>query len=143
MPLGPDRFTKSKQLGALSTTTEYSLWTNDTGNVVELDAAQFNQLTAITCSTNGFWTFDIYAYDSDGVQGDVIATLHYGTASAAGYVGDHVAFVAEDLTLDSTGLAIDDGSGCTIKATLYGTGAMLSADAEITARFAKGMTSAA
>ena len=140
MPVGAERFILKQDLGALAATTEYSLWTNDLGEQVELESAQFNQLLAITASTNGFYTFDIYEYTSAGTQGDVVATLHYGTSGVSGYVAAHVAFVADDLTLDATGLGQADGRSWTVKATKSGTAVNLSADAHVIITFAKGMT---
>jgi len=143
MPLGAERFTVKQPLGALAATTSYCIFTNDLGETVELEAAQFNQLAAITCATSGFYTFDVVEYTAAGTSGATVATLHYGTASAAGYVGNHVAFVAEDLTLDSTGLSLGDGLSWVVTATKSGTASDLSADAQIIIRFVKGMTSAA
>ncbi len=136
--IGPERFIFKKQLGALSATTEYCVWTNDLGETVELEAAQFNQLLAITANTNNFWTLDLYEYTAAGVQGDIVATLSYGTGE-----DNHVAFVAQDMALDSTGLSLGDGLSWTIKATPAGTCVNLSADAEVVIRVVKGMTSKA
>ncbi len=143
MPLGPGRFIKGKQLGALTTNTTYGILTNDFGETLELEAAQFNQSAAITHSTTGFWTFGITEYSAAGVIGAEVATIHFGTASAAAYGGDHVAFVANDFTLDSTGLSLADGLSWAVVGTSYGTAATLSADAEVIIRFVKGMTAAA
>ncbi len=140
--LGAHRISKTKQLGALTTTTEYCLWWNDTGQACELEAVHFNQLDAISHATTGFYTFDVYEYTAEGTQGNIIATLHYGTASAAGYDGDHVAFVGQPFTLDTTGLGIPSLAGLSIKATKYGTAVNLSADAEVFATIVEGMTSA-
>jgi len=143
MPLGAERFIVKQHLGALAATTSYCIWTNDLGETVELEAAQFNQLTAITASTNGFYTFDMKEYTAAGAAGDTVATLHYGTTGVAGFVDGHTAFVADDLTLDATGLALGDGLSWVITATKAGTAVNLAADAQIVLRVVKGMTSAA
>ncbi len=143
MPLGPERFIIKQPLGALTTNTTYSIWTNDLGETVELEAAQFNQLAAITHTTNGYWIFEITEYSAAGAIGAATAVLHYGTASATGYDGDHTAFVADDFTLDATGLSLGDGLTWAVVGTAVGTAAALSADAQIVLRVVKGMTSKA
>ena len=140
MATGPERILESVHLGALNANTEYSGWTNpfsEATDVYEIEHATFNQLDAITGTATHNWGVFIDFVTTAGVHSTCIGSLAYQSGT------NHTAYIADDLTMASSGLQIAPNEGFNVRVVDGGTQPAMSADAKVDVILVKGATSAA
>ncbi len=142
MPLGPERLLVTIPIGAITATTEYCGWTNKLTtsiDVYEVESATVNLLATITGTTNSWWSFRLHHVNTSGTHTTVIGTKTYSTGV------DHTAYIADSLTLASTGLQIKPGEGINASIVKVGIGTLttLSADTKMQLVLVKGKSSVA